>query len=97
MSVDNSATGRVRDLSVGGSGTGRAAVGVRSIPSSPGWIDSGRRANPVRESTDGSLERPEVAQDQAGREADAGHERKEIVRFEFHSLEALRAEWQRAR
>jgi hypothetical protein len=42
------------------------------------------------------MERAETTQDQARREDDAGHEGK-IVRFEFHSLDALRAEWQRGK
>jgi len=96
VSVDNSAAGCLRDLSAGGFRAGRSAVKVRRILSSFRRFNCGRRANPVRKSTDGGMERTEATQDQARREEYARHEGKELV-FEFYSLDALRAEWQRGK
>ena len=95
MSVDNSAAGCLRELPIGGSGAGGAAVTVHSISDALGRIDSGGRADSVRQSTDGCMERAPTTEDQARREDHARHEgKKSALKFEFQSLEALRVQWQ---
>jgi len=78
VSVDNSAAGCLRDLSAGGSGTGRSAFGVGSILGVFRRFDCGRRADPLRVSADGGMERAETAENQARREESEGYEGKKL-------------------